>query len=190
MMLKVGSHRGDKLHRSSSSPEINVVGPIKVLSFNLHHRRWVERWISKVLIFISQGHRPTTWEFFYIGKDIKIKYTSNNCSFYLYHMKKNFPLFSKLLKVKKCINAKCKISEEWNSSQNYESFITVSVFGKWWTILIFKIIKISLWSTEMPIYLGQGRSSHRSFSVKVGVLKNFVIFRGNHLCGNLFLIKL
>ena len=56
--------------------------------------------------------------------------------------------------------------------------------------MIFKIIKISLWSTGMQMHLGQGRSSHRSCFIKVGVLENFVIFTGNHLCGSLFLIKL
>ena len=40
------------------------------------------------------------------------------------------------------------------------------------------------------MHLGQGRSSYRSFSVKVGFLKNFAIFTGNHLCWSLFLIKL
>ena len=56
--------------------------------------------------------------------------------------------------------------------------------------MIFKVIKISLWSTEMQMHLGQGRRSHRSCFIKVGVLENFVIFTGNHLCGSLFLIKL
>ena len=62
--------------------------------------------------------------------------------------------------------------------------------GKCWKILIFKIIKIRLWSTKMQIHLGQGRSSHRSCYIKVGVLKNFVIFTEYHLCWTLFLIKL
>ena len=64
------------------------------------------------------------------------------------------------------------------------------MFGKWWKILILKMIKISLWSTEIQIHLGQRRSSHRSYYIQVGVLKNFVIFTGNHLCWNLFLTKL
>ena len=62
------------------------------------------------------------------------------------------------------------------------------MFGNWWTILIFKMIKISLWSTEMQMHLGQSRSSHWSCYLKAGVLKNFVIFPGN-LLGSL-LIKL
>ena len=33
------------------------------------------------------------------------------------------------------------------------------------------------------------RNSHRRLSVKEGVLKNFANFRGKHLCGSLFLIK-
>ena len=64
------------------------------------------------------------------------------------------------------------------------------MFGKWWKILIFKMIKISFWSTEMQMHLGQRRSRHRSCYIKVGVLKNFVIFTGNHLCFSLILIKL
>ena len=51
-----------------------------------------------------------------------------------------------------------------------------------------KMIKISLWSTEMQTHLG--RSSHRNCSLKVGVLKNFVMITGNHLCGSLFFINL
>ena len=53
------------------------------------------------------------------------------------------------------------------------------MFRKWWKILIFKMIKISLWSTEMHMHLGQSRSSHRSCYLKVGVPKNLVIFTGN-----------
>ena len=34
------------------------------------------------------------------------------------------------------------------------------------------------------------RSSHRRYSVKKGVLKNFANFKGKHLCWSLFLIKL
>ena len=37
-ILKLGSHRGDKLHRPSSSPEINVVVLIKGSLSNLHRR--------------------------------------------------------------------------------------------------------------------------------------------------------
>ena len=50
--------------------------------------------------------------------------------------------------------------------------------------------KISLWSTEMQMHLGQGRNSHWNCSIKVGVHKNFIIFIGNRLCWSLFLIKL
>ena len=59
------------------------------------------------------------------------------------------------------------------------------MFWKWWKILILKMIKISLGSTEMEMHLGQRRSSHRTCSIKVGVLKNFIIFTGNHLCWSL-----
>ena len=45
--LKLGSYRGDKLHRPPSSPETNVVGNTNGSSSNLHRRRWVLRWISK-----------------------------------------------------------------------------------------------------------------------------------------------
>ena len=40
--FKLGYHRGDKPHRSSSSPEMNVAGTIKVSSSNLHRQRWVD----------------------------------------------------------------------------------------------------------------------------------------------------
>ena len=40
------------------------------------------------------------------------------------------------------------------------------------------------------MHLRQGRSSHRSCSMKVVFLKNFAIFKGNHLCWSLYLIKL
>ena len=53
------------------------------------------------------------------------------------------------------------------------------MFREWRKILIFKMIKISLWSTEMHMHLGQNRSSHRSCYLKVGVPKNLVIFTGN-----------
>ena len=56
--------------------------------------------------------------------------------------------------------------------------------------MIFKMIKISSWSKEMQMHLGQRRNSHRSCYIKVGVLKNFVIFTRNHLCWSLFFIKL
>ena len=36
----------------------------------------------------------------------------------------------------------------------------------------------------------QGRSSHQTCSIKVGFLKNFAIFTGNHQCWSLLLIKL
>ena len=39
------------------------------------------------------------------------------------------------------------------------------------------------------MHLGQGKSSQRSCSTKVGVLKNFAIFTENHLCWSLLLIK-
>ena len=41
--------------------------------------------------------------------------------------------------------------------------------------------KISLWSTEIQIHLGQWRSNHRRCSINVGVLKNFAIFTGKTL---------
>ena len=63
------------------------------------------------------------------------------------------------------------------------------MFGKWWRILIFKITKIFLWSTEMQMHLGQGQSSHRSCYIKVGVLKIFLIFTENYLCWTLFFIN-
>ena len=43
---------------------------------------------------------------------------------------------------------------------------------------------------KLQMHLGQGPSSHQSCSIKVGVLKNFVLFTENHLHGSLFLIKL
>ena len=62
--------------------------------------------------------------------------------------------------------------------ENGEKFLS----SKWY--------KISPWSAEIQMYLGQGRSSHRSCSIKVSDLKNFAIFAGDHLCWSLFLIKL
>ena len=38
--------------------------------------------------------------------------------------------------------------------------------------------------------LSKHRSSHRRFSIKEGVLKNFAKLTGKHLCQSLFLIKL
>ena len=35
--------------------------------------------------------------FFYVGKDVKIKYASSNFSLYVPHMEQRFPLFSNLL---------------------------------------------------------------------------------------------
>ena len=68
---------GDKLHRPSSSPETNVVGTIKGSPSNFHRRQWVGRWwISKSFDI----HHPNTWAFFYVGKDVKIKYASSNFS--------------------------------------------------------------------------------------------------------------
>ena len=81
-MLKLGSHRGDKLFRPSSSLDINVMGSIKGSSSNHHRRRWV-------------------------GKDVKIKYASSNFNLYLYHMKSHFPF----LQGKKCAKAKYLKSE-------------------------------------------------------------------------------
>ena len=37
--LKLSSHHGDELSRSTTSPAINLVGPMKGLSSNAHHRR-------------------------------------------------------------------------------------------------------------------------------------------------------
>ena len=78
------------------------------------------------------------WAFFYVGKDIKIKYVSSNFSLYLYHME-CFPLFSKLWSEKNCAKAKYLKSE--SSLENYEHFILVSVFGKWRKILVFKTVQ-------------------------------------------------
>ena len=78
IVLKLGSHRPDKLHHPYSSPKINLVGTIKGPSSKLHRWRWEGRWISKgfdILIFIAQVYHPTMWAFFYVGKDVKIKAT-------------------------------------------------------------------------------------------------------------------
>ena len=47
MLLKLGYHRGDEVHRPTSSPAIDLVRTIKSLSSNLHRQRWVWRWKSK-----------------------------------------------------------------------------------------------------------------------------------------------
>ena len=70
----------------------------------------------KKLWFIAQVHRPTTWVFFYVGKDKKIEYALSNFSLYFYHMKSHFPLFSKLLEEKEY--AKAKYLEGENSLEN------------------------------------------------------------------------
>ena len=41
-------------------------------------------WISKSSI--AQVHRPTTWAFFYVGKDVRIKYVSSDFCLHFYHM--------------------------------------------------------------------------------------------------------
>ena len=84
--FKLGYHRCDKLHRPTSSPEIIVVGIIKARrpTFIVGDEYGDE--YQKGLIFIAQVHRPTTWVSLYIGKDVKIKYTSSNFSLYLCHM--------------------------------------------------------------------------------------------------------
>ena len=53
--LKLGSYRGDKLHRPPSLPDINV-GTINGSSSNLHRRRWVVQRISKSFDI----HRPSS----------------------------------------------------------------------------------------------------------------------------------
>ena len=67
-LFKLGSHRGDKLHCPSSSPEINVVGTIKVSSFNLHRQRWVERWISKSSDFRRSSSSPNHVSFLFTSE--------------------------------------------------------------------------------------------------------------------------
>ena len=80
LFLKLGSHRGDKLHHPPSSRVINLVGIIEGSSPNFHRRRWLGWWISKSF------DRPTTLTFFYIGKDVRIKYASNNFCLHLYYI--------------------------------------------------------------------------------------------------------
>ena len=41
---------------------------------------------QKVLVFMTQVLPPTTWVFFYVGKDVRIKYASSNFCLHLYHM--------------------------------------------------------------------------------------------------------
>ena len=36
--------------------------------------------IKKVLIFLAPVYRPTTWVYFYVGGDVRIKYASSNFS--------------------------------------------------------------------------------------------------------------
>ena len=61
----------------------------------------------------------------------------------------------------------------WNSSPSY-------------TILHPLIQLISIRKLRKKLY----RSSHKRCSIKKGVLKNFAILTGKHLCWSLFLIKL
>ena len=41
-----------------------------------------------------------------------------------------------------------------------------------------------------PLWITEFRSSRSKISFKIGVLKNFAIFTGKHLCSSLFVIKL
>ena len=56
---------GDKLHRQSSSPEINVVGTIKDSSPNFRamsneYQKYSDEYQKVLLIFIAQAHGLTT----------------------------------------------------------------------------------------------------------------------------------
>ena len=59
------------------------------------------------------------------------------------------------------------------------SNVSATLIFRWW-------IKITSHLNKNIIHL---RSSHRSFSVKKGVLRNFVKFTGKHLCQSLFFNK-
>ena len=63
-------------------------------------------------------------------------------------------------------------------------------FGKWQRFWSSRWYKISPWSAEIQMHLGQGKRSHRSCSIKVGLLKHFATLTGTHLCWSFFLIKL
>ena len=81
---------------------------------------------QKVLIFIAQVYRPTTWVFFYVGKDVKIKYSSSNFCLYLYHTK-TFLCFQNCLPYEKNC-AKAKYLEREVNFKNLEHFIAISVY--------------------------------------------------------------
>ena len=59
------------------------------------------------------------------------------------------------------------------------SNVSSTLIFRWW-------LKITSHLNKNIIHL---RSSHRSFSVKKGVLRNFVKFTGKHLCQSLFFNK-
>ena len=82
----------------------------------------------------------------------------------------------------------CKISEIVQKTKTLYSDQCVWKNGeKFWSS---RWYKISPWSAEIQMHLGQGKNSQRSCSIKVGFLKYFAILTGNHLCWSLFLIKL
>ena len=101
----MGCHQGDKLHRPSSSPKILWRGLSKVRRPTFIAGGEYGDEYQKVLIFIAQVHRPTMWVFFYVGKDVKIKYSSKFTFISLSHGIR-FPLLSKLSYEKKCAKAK------------------------------------------------------------------------------------
>ena len=78
----------------------------------------------------------------------------------------------------------------YGSSRNWNIFSRgTSLFSKILVDLILNLI-LKLEQETLAEFLERSKSSCQKCSVKKGVLKNFVIFIGKHLCWNLFLIKL
>ena len=76
---------------------------------------------------------------------------------------------------------KCRVIR---NGKFFPFLMTVGNGEKFWSS---RWYKISLWSAEIQMDLGQWRSTRRSCSIKEGVLRNFAILTENHLCWSLFL---
>ena len=85
------------IHCPPSSPVINLVGAIEGSLSNLHCRRWLGWWISKSFDIHRPSSSPNHMSFFYVGKDVRIKYASSNFSLFLCYMEKHFSLGKMLM---------------------------------------------------------------------------------------------
>ena len=121
-----------KMRQNQKQKILLSLVPTAAISFvaQLRRRRWMLWELSKVrrptfiasdeygdeyrnvLMFIAKVHRSMRWAFFFVGKDVKIKYTSSNFSLYLYPWHGiTFSFVSKIVIRKKCAKAKYLKSE-------------------------------------------------------------------------------